>query len=62
MSGVKELRLLENLEHICVPLSVNTKISLSLAACYPHVYNRNNVVWVIYPFINPCLYIIEDGL
>jgi hypothetical protein len=62
MSGVKELRLLGNLEHICVFLSVNKETSLSLAACDSHVYSRNNVVCLIYPFTNPCLHTTEEGL
>jgi len=59
---VKELRLLGNLEHVRASLSVNTETSLSLAACDSHVYSRNNVVCVIYPFVNTCLNKTEDGL
>jgi len=62
VSGVKELRLLGNLELICVSLSVNTETSLSLAACDPHFYSRNNVVCIIYVFTNLCLHTTEDGL
>ena len=47
MSVVKELRLLGNLEHTCVSLSVNTETSLSLTAYDPHVYSSNNVFCII---------------